>query len=66
MAILKCTPIVQMCYDPRFFFGGGGGGALEPLGALESFGAPKRLCTPYRNWNPQPLIERGHNGIYFL
>ena len=32
-------------YIPTFF-----GGALNLY-----LGAPKRLCTPYRNWNAQPL-----------
>ena len=29
---------------------------------MESFGAPKRLCTPYRNWNPQPLVAAKKEG----
>ena len=35
-------------YSNIFFWGG----ALNL-----SLGAPKPLCTPYRNWNPQPLAS---------
>ena len=45
---LNANPTMQMCVDRSASFFRGGG-------ALKSFGAPKGLCTPYRNWNPKPL-----------
>ena len=57
LTILECIPTIQMCTHLRVFFWGGG--APWSLGGpLESFGDPKRLCTPYPNWNPQLLIIR--------
>ena len=39
-------PDLQKCVPICDFYGG----------ALESFGAPKRLCTPFQSWNQQPLV----------